>query len=95
MNEFESKLWIEWIGGRPEAIQQAAKDYPPGMYKLFANGEYLPADYMLIGYTEQEDGSVTAILETEGVLGMFPRQVFGVRLEELTPINILKTDEGA
>jgi len=91
MNQFESKVWIEWIGSRPESIRKAAEEYPPGVYKLNIDGEASAADYQLIGYTEEDDDSVTVILRTDGLSGMLPREVFGVKLTDLMPIDTLKT----
>ncbi len=87
MSEFEAKAWIEWVGGRPKSVQKAIEQCPPGTYKLkLDDNEESAVEYIVIGYTEQEDGSVTAILRTEGLMGMFPRDVFGVKLTDLIPV---------
>ena len=93
MNQFETKAWIEWVGGRPESVQKAIEQCPPGIYKLkLDNDEESVVEYILIGYTEQEDGSVTAILKTEGLMGMFPRDVYDVKLTDLRPVSELKDE---
>lgn len=98
MSEFELKAWVEWIWGewisqKPESVRKAAEAYPPGRYKLLIDGKESVVEYVLIGYTEQDDKTVTAILETEGLMGMLPRQVYGVKLDELIAVEPMKTRE--
>lgn len=93
MSEFELKAWIEWLGQRPESVRKAAEEYPPGRYRLRTDGEESASEYLLVGYSEQEDDSVTAILHTDGFMGIMPREVFGVSLTDLIAIDTLKTRE--
>lgn len=90
------EAWIEWLSTRPPEIQAVAKTHPPGIYKLrLSDGELSPNEYVLVGYTEADTPgeSPTAILHTEGLLGVFPRQVYGVAFTDLIAVKIFNPGE--
>lgn len=79
----------QWFDSRPEAVREAVLKKPPGDYKyLGEDGEYHSAVYTIVAYEEGLDGTcTTARVYTEGAFDLLPREVFGMELERLHPVE--------
>lgn len=80
----------EWLNSRPPAIRKLVEQRPPHLeYRWkYEDGTISESTYRVVSYLEPEDGSEpTMVVETEGMLGLFPRQVFGVNWETLVPVE--------
>ncbi len=78
-----------WFKSRPGPVQEAARRYPPGLYRMTSTGQKV----VLYAYEEQDDGSVYSckvnVTKEFNPGCTFERQVFGVPLADLEPVDIL------
>jgi hypothetical protein len=81
---WQNEEFLSWFNGRPDKVKEVVKLRPPGTYRMKdGKGGYAAVNYDIIAYDENEDGTITLRVHTDGAFGLFPRQVFGIKPEDL------------
>jgi hypothetical protein len=87
---FENFIECAWFKNLPPKVQDAARQYPPGLYRMMTTGQIVK----LVCYTENQDGScdkcrVQISPEYEPTC-IFPREVFGIKLKYLKRVHVIE-----
>lgn len=91
-NSLQKLLNSDWYKERPIIIKEAINSYPPTVLYRFKDSK---KQCYIIGYTEEEDNSVTLIVQKTGKGGVMDEmglshldtnQVFGVSPNDLETI---------
>lgn len=83
-------LASDWFKNLPPKVQEVARVYPPGLYKLMTTGQTV----LLHCYTESLDGTCTTcrirVTPEYEPRCIMPREVFDIPLKDLRPVDILE-----
>lgn len=81
MSPEQLAVWEEWLAGRPPAIQEVARRYPPNCYRNKNNDR---AHYILHAYEEPKDDSPVTVKVIHGADSFAPGfMVFGFKPDDL------------
>ena len=84
--------WIRWLKERPESVRKVVAKVPPWkVYRFKFSKAPVPELVSIVAYCETEDdvtgreGAVTLRVNVNSPT--FPRQVFGIKPEDLEPVH--------
>ncbi len=83
--------WEEWCDSRPPEVAEVARRFPPWELYRIESGHCCT----VYSYGEKEGGGVSLTVSVTGEYNRvaFPRNVFGIDPDELTPCDLPAADE--
>ena len=83
VREIDKAELNKWLEGRPPIIQDLCKKFPPDRLYL-----YKPTNHRVTLYSYSEDGTMTIVVSGDYNAVVFPRQVFGIKPEDLVECDL-------
>ena len=88
VKEIDKVEWDKWVEGRPPIVQDLCRRFPPDRLYL-----YKPTNHRVTLYSYSEDGTMTIVVLGDYNAVIFPRQVFGIKPEDLVECDLPAKNE--